>query len=70
MHGELKPEKLAVRLSVCGTGILEMDPNVLHPFVRVHIIDMSTKKYLAKSDSTQKGVANIESANFFKYGPN
>jgi len=44
-----------------------MDQHVLHPFVRIHIVDLNTKKYLAKSDKDlAPGVANIESANFFR----
>lgn len=35
---------------MCETGILAMDPNVLHPFVRIHIIDLKTKKYLKKKE--------------------
>ena len=56
----------ALKLNVNSTGILEMDQYVLHPFVRVHVVDLNTNKYLAKSDVTQPGVANKESVNFFK----
>jgi hypothetical protein len=37
---------------------------MIHPFVRVHIIDMDTYKYLAKSKPLSPGVANKESAAF------
>ena len=59
-------KELALRLVVSGTGILEMDQNVLHPFVRVHIIDLNTNKYLAKSNKEMPGIANLESCNFFR----
>ena len=37
---------------------------MIHPFVKVHIIDMNTCKYLAKGRPTQPGVVNKESAAF------
>jgi jouberin len=43
-----------------------MDQNVLHPFVRIHIVDLKSHKYLAKSKPNQPGVANKESCSFFK----
>ena len=43
-----------------------MDQNVLHPFVRIHIIDMNTCKYLAKENSKDPGVSNIENCSFYK----
>lgn len=59
-------KELALRLEVNGTGILEMDQNVLHPFVRVHIVDLNTNKYLQKSNKDMPGIANKESCNFFR----
>ena len=56
----------ALKLTIKGTGILEMDENILHPFVRVHIVDLETKKYLAKSEWEDPGVANRESCSFFQ----
>lgn len=53
-------------MSVHGTGILEMDQYVLHPFVRIHVIDLSTNKYLAKSDPTSPGVAFNETVSYLK----
>ena len=38
----------ALKLKICETGSLLLDPNVIHPFVRVSIVDMDTYKYLAK----------------------
>ena len=43
-----------------------MDQNVLHPFVRIHIVDMNTNKYLAKDKPSVPGVSNIENCSFFK----
>lgn len=64
-----KDSKFAIKLGVKGTGILEMDQHVLHPFVRIHIIDLKTRKYLAKHDNGNPGVTNLESCNFFKVDP-
>jgi hypothetical protein len=36
-----------------------LDPNVTHPFVKVHIVDLKTCKYMAK-DPQQPGVCNKE----------
>ena len=58
-----------MKLIVKNTGILEMDQNVLHPFVRIHIVDMNTNKYLAKDKPSVPGVSNIENCSFFRYIP-
>ena len=55
-------------MTVKETGSLVLDPNVLHPFVRIHIIDMNTGKYLAKSDRTMPGVTNKESVQMIARG--
>jgi len=38
-----------LKLSVLETSQLELDPNVMHPFVKIHIIDMDTGEYIRKS---------------------
>ena len=43
-----------------------MTEHVIHPFVKVHIVDLNTHKYLAKNDNMNPGVTNLESCNFFK----
>lgn len=53
-------KKLGLRLTVNESGSLQLDPNVIHPFVRVHVMDMQTCKYLAKSDSRRPGSYNTE----------
>ena len=40
----------------------------MHPFVRIHIVDLLTNKYLAKSNPNVPGVANKESCSFFGLG--
>jgi hypothetical protein len=40
---------------------MPLDPNVLHPFVRVHIINMDTCMYLKKDRSDTSAVYNKES---------
>lgn len=59
---------MAVKLKICETGSLVLDHFMIHPFVRVHIIDMNTYKYLAKSDQRQPGINNKESAGFIDSG--
>jgi jouberin len=53
---------MAIKIKICETGSLILDPNMVHPFVKIHIIDMNTCKYLAKSKPLVGGVANKESA--------
>ena len=52
---------LGLRLKVKETGSLLLDPNMIHPFVRVHVVDMHTCKYLAKKDANTPGCYNKES---------
>lgn len=66
MYPEAAAENYALKLSVKQTGILKINDVVLHPFVRIHILDMDTNKYLAKKDRAEPGVANKESCNFFQ----
>lgn len=54
-------QNLALKLKVKETGSLLLDPNVTHPFVKVHIVDMRTCKYLGK-DPKLPGVSNREAA--------
>lgn len=60
----------ALRLKVHETGSLVLDHHMVHPFVRVHIVNMETCKYLAKEDRKKPSVANIESADFMDAGKN
>lgn len=41
---------MAMNIKIDKTGSLLLDPDMIHPFVRIHIVDMDTYKYLAKSD--------------------
>lgn len=61
---------MACKLKICETGSLVLDHFMIHPFVRVHIIDMRTYKYLAKSDALKQGVYNKESSGFIDTGKN
>lgn len=38
-----------VYLKIHDTGGLELDPNLIHPFVRIHVIDLNTDSYKAKT---------------------
>jgi hypothetical protein len=53
-------KNLGLKIKVKETGSLMLDPNVTHPFVRVHIVDMNTCKYLAKSQPLLPGSYNRE----------
>ena len=55
-------QDMALKLRIKETGSLLLDPNVTHPFVRVHVIDMSTCMYMAKHDQYKPGCYNRESA--------
>jgi hypothetical protein len=53
---------MALKVKILETGSLILDPNMIHPFVRIHVVDMNTNKYLAKSKPFSQGIANKESA--------
>lgn len=38
-----------VYLKIYDTGGLELDPNIIHPFVRVHIMDLEKDSYKLKT---------------------
>ena len=44
-------QELAFKVGIEETGYLQLDPCCVHPFCRVHIMDMKTGKYLAKSEA-------------------
>ena len=67
LYEEDRTKNYGLKLKVNQTGILEMDENVVHPFVRVHIVDLQNNKWLGKSTIMQPGVANKESLSYFKY---
>lgn len=60
---------MAIRVRVKGTGSLDLDEHVLHPFVRVHVVDMATQKYLAK-DERVPGMQSRESVTCVDHGKN
>ena len=39
-------QKLAMKIKVNETGSLLLDPDMKHPFVRIHICDFETGMYL------------------------
>lgn len=58
----LVKRNLSLKVSVKESGPLSLDPNVTHPFVKVHLVDLNTCKYIEKSVPSQPGVANREAA--------
>jgi hypothetical protein len=60
-----RPEgREALKLKIIETGSLVLDSNMIHPFVKVHVVNLDTCKYLAKENGSRPGVANIESSCF------
>ena len=57
----------AVKLKVKETGSMAIDPNLLHPFVKVHIIDLRTGMYLRKSNAAIPAIYNKESAMVYNW---
>lgn len=55
-------KKKRIKIGIERSGPLLMDLYVLHPFVRVHVVDLNTCKYLAKVDKDEPGVYNKETA--------
>jgi hypothetical protein len=39
----------SIYLKIYDTNGLELDPNIIHPFVRMHVLDISTHTYVKKS---------------------
>ncbi len=62
-----KYEDKIMKLAVNCTGLLELDDKTVHPFVRAHIVDIRTGKYLAKRNPSQPAVTNRESAAVIQY---
>lgn len=60
---EFKGNKIEIKIN--KSGPLELDQFILHPFVKVHIVDLNTYKYLAKSDPLVPGVYNNETAAYY-----
>jgi len=58
-------KKKRIKISINRSGPLVLDQFVLHPFVKIHIIDLNTCKYLAKPDPLKPGVYNNESASYY-----
>ena len=57
-HKDPRIGELGLKLNIKESGSLALDPNVTHPFVKVHVIDLETCMPLAKS-----GVRNCTSFN-------
>ena len=49
-----------MKLAIHCTGLLELDDKVIHPFVKVHIVNMTTGKYLAKTNPSAPAITNKE----------
>ena len=49
-YNQQKILKQILRVNILETSQLELDRYVIHPFVRIHVIDMYTGKYIKKVD--------------------
>jgi len=54
-----------IEIKINKSGPLDLDQFILHPFVKVHIIDLNTYKYLAKRDPIVPGVFNNETMSYY-----
>lgn len=59
---QLVQRNLSLRLTVKESGPLSLDPNVTHPFVKAHFVDLNTCKYIEKSIPASPGMSNRETA--------
>ena len=51
-------------MNIMHSSNLELDPNVMHPFVKIHIVDMRTGNYIQKS-MVKPAVTHYESITTF-----
>ena len=49
-----------MKMDIVETSNLELDNNLIHPFVRVHIVNMQNGCYLKKKDISKQAVYMIE----------
>jgi len=47
-----------LKITVAETSQLELDPNIMHPFVKMHFVNMNTGQYITKR--MIKPVLNLE----------
>ena len=59
-------DKKLLSISILKTGTLEIMPNILHPFVRISIVNLKTGKYLQKSNFDIPSISRTEN-NFIWY---
>jgi hypothetical protein len=59
-----------MQLSINCTGLLELDANMLHPFIRIHVMDITTGKYLAKRNPEAPAISSKEAATKIRYESN
>lgn len=67
---EKQYDRKCLEVEIMKTGQLKMDANMVHPFIKMHIIDLNTQKYLGKQIATTAGIANKESAGIVTNGYN
>jgi hypothetical protein len=60
---ESKGDKIEIKIN--KSGPLVLGQYILHPFVKIHIVDLNTYMYLAKSDINKPGVFNNEKCAYY-----
>ncbi|CAI2382709.1 unnamed protein product [Moneuplotes crassus] len=60
---EYKSNKIEIKIN--KSGPLALDQYILHPFVKVHLVDLRTYKYLAKANMDIPGVYNREKISYY-----
>lgn len=54
-----------IQIQIQKSGPLELNQYILHPFVKIHIVDLDTYMYLAKSTPTLSTVYNKETSGYY-----
>jgi hypothetical protein len=50
---KLVAEKI-IKLKICETSRLKLDPNVMHPFVKVHVVNKNTGCYVQNLEKSEE----------------
>ncbi len=53
-------------LKIIESSNLELDPNVMHPFVKVHLVDINTGNYIRKKTHNKPAISFFERISYFE----
>lgn len=54
-----------IQIKINKSGPLELNQYILHPFVKIHIVDLDTYMYLAKATPLLPAVYNKETSGYY-----